>query len=676
MKVKLLYVCFVCLFFFRLISVAQLASPDLRCLSVAQNGDITLTWINTPDPTAIFTSYNVYVSPTSAGPYTLVASIGTNATNIFNHVGAAGDVQAKYYYMETVSNGNITSTPSFTLRSIQLGALTSPVISIANLSWNAMSLPLLPSSNTTYTVQRENPTNTWVNLQTTSKLNDNDTITECSIFYGYKILIADAFGCVSQSNYVSATCQDKTVHHIPIIDSVSVNADGTTTIGWPAPFALDVIKYEIYKIDAGLPVLVGTVNGHNNTSFTYLGLEAASTSVEFEIVAFDKCGSPNSTIRSKTMHLTKNYDRCTRQNQLTWNAYVNLPQATIQKYKVYASKNGGAFNVIGITNVLNFVHQNLIPNATYNYYVRVVNGFGNYSASSSYTTVIADVPAAPNFIYIKSVSVNLSKTVDVTFALDTTQIYKGIKVLKSENGINFNYLKTISVGTRSIQSFNDEQVRTTESNYYYKLVVLDDCNNDRDTSNTSKTIKLQVQNNTESIYYNALSWTDYTTWQGNVESYNIYRAINGNFNTTPIANVSSIQNSYLDNVQEFSHEQGKISYYVEAVEGLGNTFGFKDKAKSNPADAYVEAEIFVPNAFYPKGTGVNKIWLPVTQYVEKTDYKVTVYNRWGQKMFETTSDTEGWDGQTATDDVYVYFIEYKNARGEFIQLKGHITVIR
>ena len=101
---------------------------------------------------------------------------------------------------------------------------------------------------------------------------------------------------------------------------------------------------------------------------------------------------------------------------------------------------------------------------------------------------------------------------------------------------------------------------------------------------------------------------------------------------------------------------------------------FLDSAKSNPADAYLEVNVFVPNAFAPKG--INNVWLPISQYVEKTDYKVSVFNKWGDVVFTTNSDTQGWDGHLATDDIYAYLIEYKNARGEFIQLKGHITIIK
>jgi gliding motility-associated-like protein len=66
----------------------------------------------------------------------------------------------------------------------------------------------------------------------------------------------------------------------------------------------------------------------------------------------------------------------------------------------------------------------------------------------------------------------------------------------------------------------------------------------------------------------------------------------------------------------------------------------------------------------------------VTQFVEKTDYRVSVFNRWGIKVFETTDENHGWDGSGLDDNTYVYILQYKNARGEFIELKGTITMVR
>ena len=184
----------------------------------------------------------------------------------------------------------------------------------------------------------------------------------------------------------------------------------------------------------------------------------------------------------------------------------------------------------------------------------------------------------------------------------------------------------------------------------------------------------QVSNDSEQIFLNTITWDDYSSWLGNVSSYNIYRAVNGVYDPAPIANVVFGTRVYIDNVQDFVSEQGKFSYYIEAVEGTGNIYGFQDVSQSNKVDAYVEVNVFIPNAFAPKG--INNVWKPVAQYVEKTDYSVRVFSRWGQVVFQTSDDQQGWDGNNAQDEMYIYLIEYKNARGEYIQLKGHLNLVK
>jgi gliding motility-associated-like protein len=74
--------------------------------------------------------------------------------------------------------------------------------------------------------------------------------------------------------------------------------------------------------------------------------------------------------------------------------------------------------------------------------------------------------------------------------------------------------------------------------------------------------------------------------------------------------------------------------------------------------------------------GLNKVWRPVTHFIEKEEYQVSVFNRWGKKVFETRDDAQGWDGADCPAGVYVYLIDYKNARGEYKQLKGTLSLLR
>lgn len=88
--------------------------------------------------------------------------------------------------------------------------------------------------------------------------------------------------------------------------------------------------------------------------------------------------------------------------------------------------------------------------------------------------------------------------------------------------------------------------------------------------------------------------------------------------------------------------------------------------------------IYIPNAFTPNGDGINDVF-----YVRSNILKnihLEIYDRWGNKVFETDNITDGWDGtykgQPATPDSYGYFIKGECIQNEKITLKGNVTLIR
>lgn len=93
------------------------------------------------------------------------------------------------------------------------------------------------------------------------------------------------------------------------------------------------------------------------------------------------------------------------------------------------------------------------------------------------------------------------------------------------------------------------------------------------------------------------------------------------------------------------------------------------------------ARIRVPNAFTPDGDGVNDTFAPVPYEGVEVVARLTIYNRWGQKIYEATGPNAAWDGTTfgqpAPSDVYVWLLEVLcSGDNERKFRKGDVTVLR
>ncbi len=89
-------------------------------------------------------------------------------------------------------------------------------------------------------------------------------------------------------------------------------------------------------------------------------------------------------------------------------------------------------------------------------------------------------------------------------------------------------------------------------------------------------------------------------------------------------------------------------------------------------------EMYVPNAFSPNGDGHNDDLKVMGICLESMTFMV--FNRWGEKIFETTDQRLGWDGtykeKEVESGVYVYRLEGKTFDGKGFSSKGNVTLLR
>jgi len=91
---------------------------------------------------------------------------------------------------------------------------------------------------------------------------------------------------------------------------------------------------------------------------------------------------------------------------------------------------------------------------------------------------------------------------------------------------------------------------------------------------------------------------------------------------------------------------------------------------------------YVPNAFTPDGKMFNEVFTPVmTAGFDLYQYRLVIFNRWGEIVFESLHPKKGWDGlyangQPTPDGTYVWQIEFQNKERINEVHRGHLTLIR
>ncbi|MCW3102574.1 MAG: hypothetical protein JWO09_1014 [Bacteroidetes bacterium] len=91
-----------------------------------------------------------------------------------------------------------------------------------------------------------------------------------------------------------------------------------------------------------------------------------------------------------------------------------------------------------------------------------------------------------------------------------------------------------------------------------------------------------------------------------------------------------------------------------------------------------ETTFFAPNAFTPNGSGNNDVFM--IKGVGLNEFRLSVYDRWGEKIFESNDILKGWDGtykgRLVEQDVYVWKADFTTRRQGKQQRIGRVTVVK
>lgn len=88
-------------------------------------------------------------------------------------------------------------------------------------------------------------------------------------------------------------------------------------------------------------------------------------------------------------------------------------------------------------------------------------------------------------------------------------------------------------------------------------------------------------------------------------------------------------------------------------------------------DNYV---VFIPTSFTPNGDGLNDVFMPVGGGVK--EFRMEIYNRWGNMIYTTHNMSQPWDGNDHGQDNYIWKVYLKDKTGVDREMIGSVTLLR
>lgn len=213
------------------------------------------------------------------------------------------------------------------------------------------------------------------------------------------------------------------------------------------------------------------------------------------------------------------------------------------------------------------------------------------------------------------------------------------------NGQTISYIKNLCQGTYTV-TITDALGCTTQS----------------------QTVNVGYQNFYPSL---AVSISDDTIYEG--ESVQLFAITNGSTYSWTPSNFLSASNIY----NPIATPTEPTTFIVTINDSLGCPV--TDSIRVYVKDVIChEPAIFIPNAFTPNDDASNDTFRVRGEQIR--ELLVRVYDRWGEKVFETTTPGKGWDGtykgKKVNPGVFVYYVESVCFNNEKFFKKGNVTVIR
>jgi gliding motility-associated-like protein len=333
--------------------------------------------------------------------------------------------------------------------------------------------------------------------------------------------------------------------------------------------------------------------------------------------------------------------------QITWNrSYKNAPSTNSSKAVALAKQNNKGF----------FIFQSDLN--TFDFHSSITNAIGNNPCSQLSVNIVSENALWPWLVE----KVHLFKDpLNVDFSYSPFIIKKNTYPLSQNTDCEYQYVCCKDF----TNNLNPDNISICEGENY----TLPDNTKVKDSGTYYTTFK--TQRGCDSILFY------------NIKILKLPSGLNASADTC-LNNSSEIQlrategyNTYLWNNMPYNESIYSVRFpgtYTVKVENKCGT-----KTDTIVVYDHCDFPVYFPSGFTPNKDYLNDL-LKVPRLNKNRLRRLSIYNRHGQLVFQTTKPNEGWDGNfkgiPQPGEVYVYLLEMEGLSGKKINQKGTVVLIR
>lgn len=539
---------------------------------------------------------------------------------------------------------------------------------------------------------KSGPYNLVATVLTQALSNTNITIANSDSVFIYMQTVQNCGGIVRS---ISSDTADNSKERPPVVPfEVVTSVNVGNFLKWTPSTFPEVTGYLVFSSANNFSTPIATINGRSTDSYLDLSQDPNVGYTIYKLRALVSCDTLQGALSTEphnTMFLRNiSSERCSNTYSFRWIKYNNYAEG-VREYQVLTKKGAEpTFSLDTILPSTDSTYNLLVEEDNIQVCVKIIailNG-GTEKSATNEICFVSDVLTKPEKAFIQRVSVENDNSLTLEYGIDALAKYKVVEVDRAEKIVDLRKIGATNITNTLVPIpleylvFKDiNNADPNKKSYYYRFATFDSCDRLYNTG-TARSILLEFDQRT--LNSGSFKWNPFEIANGKVISYNFNKyidttlisSINYTLTTTNSQNVSQIFDPTIDTIQNICY---KVIANYRLITPNKDTFFLS--SSSNRVCLKPEPKAFVPNAFNPNEEGANGYLRPNLVFAKKSaPYEFLLFNRYGEKVYESNVSTEFWkgfyQGVPAPVDSYIWYLKFTGIDNiEYIR-KGVVSIIK